>query len=173
METTETPGITVDGTPESSGMSAAPGKDPPGSNPGTIGGDSRDARGEREVTANDSGNAEEAPENTHQVVEVPADTLEKHAGEAAKSAPTVVEIPTDIPEKHAGEAAGSAPVVLEVPTDTRGKSAGETPGTSRGILESSAEQPTAPAMKRTPSQAALGLEAAVHAPENKYALSPH
>ena len=151
METTETPGITADGTPESSGMSAAPGKDPQGSNPGTTAEDSGDARGEREVTANDSGNAEEAPENAHQVVEVPADTLEKNAGEAA----------------------GSAPVVVEVPTDTNGDPVGEVTGTSRGVLEAPAEQPAAPAMKRTPSQAALGLEAAVHTPENKYALSPH
>ena len=146
-EITGTPGITADGTPESSGMSAAPGKDPPGSNPGTTGEDSEDSRGEREVTANDSGNAEEAPENAHQAVEVPADTLEKHAGKAVRSVSEVV----------------------EVLTDTNSGPAGEAPGTSRGVPEVPAEQPAAPAIKRTPSQAAVGLEAAVHAPENKYA----
>ena len=144
METIETPGNTADGTTESNVMSAAPGKDPPRSNPGATGEDPGDvhcdprtvtgnAHEARDVNVNDSGNAgEEAPENAHQVVEVPADTP--------------------------GEAAGSAPAMVEVSANTNGDPA---------------EQPAAPAMKRTPSQAALGLEAAVHTLENKYALSPN
>ena len=143
METTETPGGTTEGTV----MFAAPGKDPFGSNPGTTGEYTGDVRSDpRAVT----GNAHEERNVTMNASD--------NAGEAPENAQRMVKVPAGTPGKHAGEAAGSAPAMMDVPTDTNGDPA---------------EQPTAPTMKRTPSQAALGLEAAVHAPENKYASSPH
>ena len=114
-ELTETARTTVTkGTPESTVMSAAPGKKPPENNPCTAG--------------EDSGNA--------------------------------------------GEALGSARVVMEVPVDTPRHSTEEASGTTGEVLDVASQQPVAPTVRRISSQAALGLEAAVHAPENKYALNP-
>ena len=129
METART--TVTEGTPESTVMSAAPGKDPPGSNPCTAG--------------EDCGNVPSISGTVAGVQEVPVNT----AG-------------------NAREAPGS---VMEVPADTSCHSTGKARVTTGEILEVPTQQPAAPTMKRIPSQAALGLKAAVHAPENKYALN--
>ena len=79
-----------------------------------------------------------------------------------------------VPANTAGNAREAPRSVMELPADTSCLSTGEASGTTGDVLEVTTQHPAAPTVKRIPSQAALGLEAAVHAPppENKYALNP-